>query len=48
MKAMYDIHAFENEIFDEGRKLMKKIEEATVLLKKHGYIVYESKKKRSK
>jgi uncharacterized protein YqgQ len=27
---------------------MKKIEEATVLLKKHGYVVYESKKKRSK
>ena len=45
---MYNIHAFENEIFEEGRKLLKRIEEAAALLKKHGYVVYESKKKRSK
>ena len=45
----YDkINAFENEIFDHGRKLMKEIEEAVVLLKKNGFVVYENNKRRTK
>jgi hypothetical protein len=43
-----EINAFENEIFDHGRKLMKEIESAVVLLKKNGFVVYENNKRRVK
>tara|TARA_Y100001938_G_C8084198_1_gene430945 strand:+ start:246 stop:377 length:132 start_codon:yes stop_codon:yes gene_type:complete len=43
---MYETNAFESEIFDYCRKLNKEIQEAVVLLKTHGYVVYEKGKKK--
>lgn len=36
-------HPFENEIFNHFRQQKKAIDSAIVLLRQHGYIIYEEK-----
>ena len=45
---IHDHNPIENEIFDYGRKRMKKQDEAKKFLKEDGFVVYKPKKRKER